>query len=194
MTTKNTTGLRCSFSQQEPAFAAQPRASIIIPRPKVVANSQDGGGLFCVVHRRRLCHVVLSARRNRPEADHSRRRAVAQDKYANNASRRKKQKHGRPSSSRRRPAVLRRREPARRSTKPERRGQALRASPRTLIAILSIEPVADDDAAAGRRETADAAASAVRSCATWAARLTCCGRPPCRGLQTLTHGCGAQRG
>ena len=73
---------------------------------------------------------------------------VAQDKYA---SRRKIKKHGRPSSSRRRPAELRRRLAAGRKTKPVRRGQALRVSPRTPVTLLPVEPLADDDAAAGRR-------------------------------------------
>ena len=62
-----------------------------------------------------------------------------------------KKKHGRPSSSRRRFTELRRREPAGRPAEPLRRGQALRARPRTLVTILPIEPVSHNNAAAGRR-------------------------------------------
>ena len=84
----------------------------------------------------------------KPKRSHAVGTPAAQDKYC---KRREIKKYGRPSSSRRRFTELCRREPARRPAEPERRGQALRVSPRTLIAILPVEPVSHNNAAAGRR-------------------------------------------
>ena len=84
----------------------------------------------------------------KPKRSHAVGTPAAQDKYC---KRREIKKHGRPSSSRRRFTDLRRRLATGRKTKPERRGQALRARAGAPVTLLPVEPVSHNNAAAGRR-------------------------------------------